>query len=389
MERLYEMYRVLIERTDTTHLRYLHHVVDWNSRLTAIVGARGVGKTTMLLQHIKLFHHIEDTLYVNADDIYFADNTLFDLASDFYKHGGKHLFIDEVHKYTQWSKELKMMYDYFPDLQVVFTGSSILDIYKGSDDLSRRALTYHLAGLSFREYLNISQNIQLPAYSLSEIVENKVDISRISQILPLFDSYLKEGYYPFYKDVGYYDRLGNILNQTLEVDIPLYANMNVATSKKIKQLLYVISRSVPFKPNFTKLAQLIDVHRNQVVDFLYYLEKVGIIIQLRNNTKGIRLLGKVEKIYLGNTNLIALLGEGKSEIGNVRETFFINQMGITHRVFSSDSSDFIINDYTFEVGGQNKKRKQIANLLNAYVVKDDIEYGYKGTIPLWAFGFTY
>ena len=389
MENLYGLFRGLIERTDTTYLRYLHSEVEWNSRLTAIVGARGVGKTTMLLQNIKLHHNLSDTLYVNADDLYFSENKLFDLASTFYKNGGKHLFIDEIHKYSQWSKEVKMMYDYFSDLQIVFTGSSILDIYKGSDDLSRRALTYKLSGMSFREYLNMSQGLQLPAYSLEDIVKNKVELSGIAHPLPLFKEYLQEGYYPFYKEVGYSERLRNVINLTLETDIPIYANMSVSTAKKMKQLLYIITQNAPFKPNFTKIAQMIDVHRNQVVDFLFYLEKAGIISQLRNSTMGVRLLGKVEKVYLNNPNLIHAIAEGTPNIGNIRETLFLNQMEVKNSVYSSDVADFTIGNYTFEVGGKNASQNQIAGMDNAYVVKDDIEYGYMNVIPLWAFGFNY
>lgn len=389
MENLYGLFRGLIERTDTTYLRYLHSEVEWNSRLTAIVGARGVGKTTMLLQHIKLHHSLSDTLYVNADDLYFSENKLFDLASTFYKNGGKHLFIDEIHKYSQWSKEVKMMYDYFSDLQIVFTGSSILDIYKGSDDLSRRALTYKLSGMSFREYLNMSQGLKLPAYSLEDIVKNKVELSGIEHPLPFFNEYLQGGYYPFYKEVEYNERLRNVINLTLETDIPIYANMSVSTAKKMKHLLYIITQSAPFKPNFTKLAQMIDVHRNQVVDFLFYLEKAGIISQLRNSTKGVRLLGKVEKVYLNNPNLILAIAEGTPNIGNIRETLFFNQMEVKNSVASSDVADFTIGNYTFEVGGKNKAQKQISGVDNAYVVKDDIEYGYMNVIPLWAFGFNY
>ncbi len=389
MERLYEQFRRLIERTDTTFVRYLHDQVIWDNRLTAIVGARGVGKTTLLLQHIKLYNDLQDTIYINADDIYFSENKLFDFASTFYKNGGKHLYIDEVHKYSSWSKELKMMYDYFPDMQVIFTGSSILDIYRGSDDLSRRALTYHLEGMSFREYLNISLGLQLSAYSLEDIVANKVQIPSIEHPLPLFKDYLERGYYPFYKEPDYFERLRNVIGLTLETDIPTFANMNISTARKLKQLLFIISQSAPFKPNLSKIGEMLDVHRNQVTDFLFYLEKAGIIAQLRNATKGIRLLGKIEKIYLGNTNLIYAIGEGNPNIGNIRETIFFNQMKVRNNILASDKSDFSIADYTFEVGGKNKTKKQISDIQNAYVVKDDIEFGYMGTIPLWAFGFNY
>jgi len=389
MENLYTLFRGLLERQDTTYLRYLHNEINWNSRMIAIVGGRGAGKTTMILQHIKLNHNLENTLYVNADDLYFSDNKLFDLAVKFHNNGGKHLFIDEVHKYAQWSKEVKMIYDYFPDMQIIFTGSSILDIYKGSDDLSRRALTYHLAGMSFREYLNMSLGMELPVYSLDDIVNNRVLIPNIEHPLPLFKEYLQAGYYPFYKEIGYGERLRNVINQTLETDIPIFAKMNISTAKKLKQLLYIISQSVPFKPNFTKIAQLLDVHRNQVVDFLYYMEKAGILTQLRDNTKGIRLMGKVEKIYLANTNLVYAIAEGVPETGNLRETFFLSQMAIKSKVYSSDVSDFCIGDMTFEVGGKNKKGKQISGVDNSFIVKDDIEYGYDKIIPLWTFGFNY
>ena len=389
MEQLIELFRRLLLLTDTSYIRYLYDKIDWSARMIGIVGPRGVGKTTMLLQRIKLNHSLGDTLFINADDLYFAEHRLFDLASDFYKNGGRHLFIDEVHKYSEWSKELKMIYDYYPDFQIIFTGSSILDIYKGNADLSRRALSYYLPGLSFREYLNLSYGMQLPAYSLEDILSHKIEFPETRLLLPLFKEYMMKGYYPFFRDPGYEQRLRNVIGLTVENDIPIYASMNIASTKKIRQLLYIISQSVPFKPNFTKIGQMIDVHRNQVTDFLYYLERAGIIAQLRGETGGIRLLGKVEKVYLDNTNLIYALAENKSDIGNIRETFFLSQMKVYNDVFSSEKSDFRIENFTFEVGGQGKQQKQIEGIENAYIVKDNIEYGYKNIIPLWHFGFNY
>lgn len=389
MEQLTELFRRLLRLTDTTYVRFLHDQIDWSSRMLGIVGPRGVGKTTMLLQHIKLYHSVEDTLFVNADDIYFAEHRLFDLASDFYKNGGKHLFIDEVHKYQDWSKELKMIYDYYPDFQVIFTGSSILDIYKGNADLSRRSLSYFLPGLSFREYLILAKGIQLPAYSLEEILGHKVELPDKERPLALFKEYLSKGYYPFFNDPGYDMRLRNVINLTVENDIPMYAKLNAASTKKIRQLLYVIAQSVPFKPNFSKIGQMIDLHRNQVTDFLFYLEKAGVVAQLREATEGIRLLGKVEKTYLDNTNLAYALSNNTPEIGNIRETFFLSQMKVNNDVVSSNKADFTIGKYTFEVGGQNKHQKQIQGISDAYIVKDDIEYGYLNVIPLWHFGFNY
>lgn len=389
MEQLIELFRRLLDYTDTAYVRYLHDRIDWSARMIGIVGPRGVGKTTMLLQHIKLYHSVKDTLFVNADDIYFAEHRLYDLASDFYRQGGKFLFIDEVHKYRDWSKELKMIYDYYPDFNVVFTGSSILDIYKGNADLSRRVVSFYMPGLSFREYLILAEGIRLPAYSLEEILENKVEIPVSKRPLALFKEYLSKGYYPFFSEPGYEIRLRNVVNLTVESDIPVYANLNVASAKKMRQLLYVIAQSVPFKPNFTKIGQMTDLHRNQVADFLFYLEKAGIIAQLRGTTAGIRQLGKVEKTYLDNTNLAYSLSENTPDIGNVRETFFLSQMKVNNEVLSSDKVDFQIGKYTFEIGGANKQQKQIHGLGNAYVVKDDIEYGYGNVIPLWHFGFNY
>ena len=388
MDKLTALYKQLLSLTNTDFVRYLHEKVNWNARMIGIVGARGVGKTTLLLQHIKMYLDTEKTVYVNADDAYFSENRLFYFAETFYKHGGKHLFIDEIHKYPDWSKELKMCYDYFPDMQVVFTGSSILDIYKGSDDLSRRAISYFLAGMSFREYINMSQKLQISAYSLEDILTNKIPLP-IEHPLPLYKEYLQHGFFPFYNEPEFEQKLRNVLNQTLENDIPLYARMNVFTSRKLKQLLYIIAQSTPFKPNINKIAEMTGVHRNQIKDYLYYMEQAGLIMQLQNDTHGIRALGKIEKIYLNNTNLIYSLANENTNIGNMRETFFLNQMSVNNRVVSSNKADFTIGEYTFEIGGKNKDKKQIVELDNAFVVKDDIEYGYQNTLPLWMFGLNY
>lgn len=389
MEQLNERYRSLLQEADTSFVRYLHDKVNWKARMVAIVGERGVGKTTMLFQHIKLHNDPDNTLFVSADDLYFADNRLYDLASMFYKNGGLHLYIDEIHKYPEWSKELKMMYDSFPKLQIVFTGSSILDIYKGTDDLSRRALVYVMHGLSFREYLNFAKGYDFPAYNLGQILAGKVQLPGIDHPLPLFKEYLTNGYYPFFNDVEYLQRLKSILNVTLETDIPIYAKMNVSTARKLKQLLFIISQSVPFKPNYSKIADMMGSNRNQLGDFMVYLEKAGMVMQLRNQPSGIRELGKVEKVYLGNTNLIYAIADNRPDIGNLRETFFLSQLKVNHAVTASNRADFVVDGHTFETGGQNKKRKQIAGLNDAYIVKDDIEYAYQNTIPLWAFGFNY
>ncbi|HKM93365.1 MAG TPA: AAA family ATPase [Prolixibacteraceae bacterium] len=389
MRTLYQKFETLLQSTTTDFKRYLYDKVSWESRMIGIIGARGVGKTTMILQHIKENLDSKKALYVSADDMYFGENRLFDLADDFYKNAGEYLFIDEIHKYTDWSRELKNIYDSFPTLKVVFTGSSVLDILKGSADLSRRAIIYKLQGLSFREYLKLFQNYDTEVYTLEQIINNEVKLENIQHPLPLFNDYLKRGYYPFGIENEMDLRLGQIIVQTLESDIPQYANLNVGTSRKLKRLLSIIAERVPFKPNFTKISEMISVSRNSLDDYFSYMEKAGLIAQLRNETSGIRGLGKVDKVYLDNTNInFNLVGE-KSNIGNLRETFFFNQMRVKNEVISSQIADFVIENYTFEVGGKNKKQNQIEKDSKSFIVKDDIEYGYRNVIPLWVFGLNY
>jgi uncharacterized protein len=389
MRTLYQKFETLLQNTSTDFKRYLYDKVSWEGRMTGIIGARGVGKTTMVLQYIKENLDSKKALYVSADDMYFGENRLFDLADDFYKNAGEHLFIDEIHKYNNWSQELKNIYDSFPSLKVVFTGSSVLDILKGSADLSRRAIIYKLQGLSFREYLKLFHNFDNDIYSLEQIVNNEVKLTDIKHPLPLFNDYLKRGYYPFGLENQLDLRLGQIIVQTLETDIPQYANLNVGTSRKLKRLLSIIAESVPFKPNFSKISGMIEVSRNSLDDYFLYMEKAGLISQLRNETSGIRGLGKVEKVYLDNTNIIYNLVGDKSNVGNIRETFFFNQMRQKHEVISSEKSDFVIGNYTFEIGGKNKQQNQINQDGKSFVVKDDIEFGYLNVIPLWAFGLNY
>ncbi|MDR0969069.1 MAG: AAA family ATPase [Lentimicrobiaceae bacterium] len=330
--------------------------------MIGIVGARGVGKTTLMLQHIKQNLDERKAVYVNADDTYFSENSLLDFADSFAKTGGKYLFIDEIHKYPQWSKELKLIYDYLPDLQVVFSGSSILDIYKGSDDLSRRALSYFMPGMSFREYLNMSQNLTIAPYSLADILANKVETD-VKYPLQLFKNYLECGYYPFYADEEFSVRLQNVINQTLENDIPMFVNMNAATSRKLKQLLYIVAQNVPFKPNFNGLAAAMDINRNQVKDYLVYMEKASLITMLQRKTTGVAAMNKTEKVYLNNTNLIVALAKENANIGNFRETFFMSQVSVDNTVVSAERADFTINNFTFEIGGKSKRQKQIQRLL--------------------------
>ena len=390
MEQLTANYKKLLGETPTAFHRYSFDRINWSNRLVGIVGPRGVGKTTMMLQYIKEHLNEDETLYVTADDFYFSNHKLIDLADEFAKMGGKHLFIDEIHKQEDWARELKLIYDYHAELQVVFSGSSVLDITKGATaDLSRRAIVNHMQGLSWREYLQLFHHITLPVYSLDDILQHKVRLPEGFRPLASFREYLQNGYYPFAAEDDYHQRLLGIINKTLEVDIPHYASMNASMARRLKRLLAIISESVPFKPNMTTLGQALGVSRNNVADYLLYIEEAGIIAQLRDATGGIRGLGKVSKIYLDNPNLAYALGNGLTNTGNIRETFFLNQMRVHQDVVVSTVSDFQIDNYTFEIGGRKKGNKQISGIDQAFVVKDDIEYGFGNTIPLWAFGLNY
>lgn len=388
MEQLYEFFNRKLKHTPTGFFRYRYNQIKWNGRAFGLVGPRGVGKSTMLLQYIKQHLDPTDTLYVSADHLYFAEHKLVELADRFVKMGGKHLFIDEIHKYEGWSRELKQIYDSYDDLQIVISGSSILDIYKGLADLSRRMPIYTMQGLSFREYLHLFHQIEVPIYSLEEIVTHKVMLP-IEHPLPLFKDYLRNGYYPFGKDEEYEMELMQVINQTMEADIPQHIQANISLGRKLKSLLMVIAKSVPFKPVMQKLAEATGISRNDIPNYLIYMEKAGMIAQLRDTTGGIRGLGKVEKLYLDNTNLIYTLAPGQAEIGNVRETFFMNQTRVANEVTTSSLSDFEINGKVFEIGGRKKGQKQIESAQEGYIVKDDIENGYANIIPLWAFGLNY
>ncbi len=389
MERLQEYFDNQLEYTTSQFHRYMYNQIDWDNRLIGLVGPRGVGKTTLMLQHAKEHLPRHSTLFVTAEDMYFVINNIVEFAADFVKKGGRYLIIDEIHKMEDWARYLKLIHDYQPKLNVIFTGSSILDITKGTHDLSRRAIMYSMQGLSFREYLSLFHGINVQVYSLQQILNHEVKIPTDVQILELFKDYLQKGYYPFSKENQYKTRLKQVINNTLEVDIPQYAKMNVATGRKIKQLLGIIARSVPFKPNMSTLSTVLDTSRNSIADYFIYLEEAGMITLLRDSTSGVRALGKVNKVYLDNTALVYNLAEKEVNIGNIRETFFYNQMRLNHEVVSSDVADFTIGKYTFEIGGKNKKQKQIESVEDAFVVKDDIESGYLNVIPLWMFGLNY
>lgn len=389
MEQLFEYFNRKLIDTPIDLVRYKYAEIEWGGHALGLVGPRGVGKSTMLLQYIKMHLDVKDTLYVSADHLYFSSHTLVDLADRFYKMGGKHLFVDEIHKYEGWSVEVKQIFDSYSDLQLIISGSSILEITKGMADLSRRVPIYEMQGLSFREYLHLFHGIKMDAIDMNRLLQHKYVIHGVEHPLPLFNDYLRRGYYPFGRDVAYDIELLQVVAQTMESDIPMYLNANVSIGRKLKQLLMVVAESVPFKPVMQKLADVTGINRNYIQDYLMYMERAGMIAQLRDAVGGIRGLGKTEKAYLDNTNLIYALSPKRADIGNVRETFFMNQMRVVGDVMCSPVSDFLVDGMTFEIGGRKKGQKQISEVKNGYVVKDDIETGYANVLPLWAFGLLY
>ena len=388
-ESLYAYMRLQLELTCSDFHRYLYNDVNWNARMIAITGARGVGKSTMVLQYIKTQISDCKVLYISADHTFFTTHTLVEVADDFSKEAGSLLVIDEVHKYPDWSRELKQIYDTHPDMKVIFTGSSVLDIIDGVADLSRRVLHYTMYGLSFREYLGLFHHISVPKYSLEEILDGKAHIEGMLHPLPAFREYLSEGYYPFAIEGDFPLRMQNVITKTIESDIAQYAELKATTAKKLKKMLAVISGLAPYKPNADNLALEIGISRNSVQDYLSLLERAQLIGQLRDDTGGIRGLGKVEKVYIDNPSLMRVLSGGKTDVGNMRETFFYNQMRVKNDVISSRQSDFKIGKYTFEVGGRKKGKKQIEDIPDSFIVNDDIEFAQGNVIPLWAFGLNY
>lgn len=398
MEKLIELFRKKMTGPLPVFERELERKINWNARLISVRGSRGTGKTTLFLQHIKktFSNNLNKVLYVNLDNIYFSNNTLVELAEKFASRGGTHLFIDEVHKYENWSKEIKNLYDDFPELHIAFTGSSLLEILNGRADLSRRTLVYELTGLSFREYLSLIKAHDFPIFTLEEILKNNEQISAeiASKIKPFefFDDYLSFGYYPYFlegKD-DYFNRLNETLNMILEVELPMLRGLEIAYIPRIKKLLAVIGESAPFIPNITQLAAKIGISRQTLLIYLKYLEDAKLINQLYKKSRGLSVLEKPEKILMENTNLIELFNGENVNTGSHRETFVLNQLLHSHKVDFSEESDFFVDSkYTFEVGGKNKKRKQIQEIPDSYIIADDIEFGTDRQIPIWLLGFMY
>lgn len=373
--------------------RYLFERIDWNQRLSIILGYRGTGKTTLLLQYLDVAK--KKGIYLSMDDFFFESNRLVETVEVFYQMGFRLFLLDEVHRYQYWSKDLKQLYDDFDDIQVVATGSSILDISKGNADLSRRASVYHLAGLSFREFLNFRNNTKMSAINLDEIISKHhvlaPDLLDTFNYKAEFQDYLKFGYFPYFLEAKttYFQKLQETIHLVIDTDIAPFEDLQHATTRKLKKMLYVLSKSVPFTPNINKLSEKLETPRNTVLKLLDILDQAQILQLLRTTTKGVSFLQKPEKIFLQNTNFIYLFANGKANIGNIRETFFFNQLSTTHKVTAPKYGDFMVDDsFVFEVGGASKSNEQIRGIPNAFLALD-VEGGSNNRIPLWLFGMLY
>lgn len=396
MNELRELSEKLISDVPIQFSRYLMEEVDWSNRLIGIKGARGTGKTILLLQYLKQKQlPVRQAAYFSVDDLYFTTHSLLETGRDFYMQGGQILVLDEVHKYPDWAREIKNLYDRYHDLQIIFTGSSILDISKQEADLSRRAIIYELHGLSYREYLKFNKIIDSDIISLDDIVNQQGIRERFPQdFRPLehFKNYLINGYYPFSVEdkIGYAVRLRQLIRLVVESDMSELKGFDIRNAKKMLQLIYIIAQQTPFKPNIIKLAEKSRIHRNSVSNYLYFIEEAKLINLLYPSGQSIATLQKPEKIYLNNTNLMFAMASEQINTGSIRETFFYNQLMVKHKIRQPKMSGFEVDDkFIFEVGGKTKSQKQIKGLINAFVVKDNMEFPVMNTIPLWLFGFLY
>lgn len=396
-EEIRQMHNLLLSEVESRFTRPLTFNIAWHERLVGVMGERGVGKTTMLLQRIQSEFGMDTrALYATLDTLSFGPGDLYSFAESVRREGVEVLFLDEVHKFETWSIELKKIYDFLPKLKVVFTGSSLLHIIQGNADLSRRAVTYHLNGLSFREYVQVKTGEVFEPVTLEDLLKNHVSIASaiVKKVKPFvhFQPYLRHGYYPYFlqdKDT-YGMKLMGTLIQVLEFDIPYLRGVEIRYVNKLKQLLHILAQSVPYKPNVVQLADALGISRNVVLLYLHHLQDACILKLLYPSGALHSKLKKPEKVYLWHPNHMYLLGNEKPDMGSVRETFFYNQVGHVHEVFSAPKGDFLVDGkFIFEVGGKNKTDHQVRGEKNAFVALDDIEIGYDNRIPLWLFGWLY
>ena len=396
IQQLYDNYHRKIAKISLDFKRYLYTKINWNARMIGIKGARGVGKTTLLLQHIlNNYKDLDQTLYVSLDDLWFTTHKLMDLVDWADRHGITRLYLDEVHRYKEWSETLKNIYDSYPDMGIVYTSSSLLAMDNAKVDLSRRQTLYMLYGMSFREYLAFENAVDISPLSMDELLHDHVryamQMMKDIKIAPVFESYLDHGYYPFYREVGddFHMRLREVLSVVMDTDVPAVENVSFDTVQKIKRLLMIICEHVPFEPNMSELWKQLSTNNELGLRMLYALDRAQILTLLTSKAKSYKYLYKPGKILLNNTNLMHVLCP-VVEKGNERETFFLSQMIVAHDVKMPQKGDFLVDDqYLFEVGGKGKTFDQIKDLPQSYLAVDDMDVGLTNRIPLWMFGLLY
>lgn len=396
IEALFRNYRRKVKNTPSAFHRYLYDRINWNSMVIGIKGPKGVGKTTLMLQHIKeTFSDLDKALYVSLDNIWFATHSLTDLVEMFYTHGGTHIFLDEVHKYPAWQTVLKNLADDYPDLHIIYTGSSMLKIDHSKGDMSRRQLMYTLQGLSFREYLEYECGYKTPALSLETLLSSHssvaMDITADLRVQPLFDEYLRHGYYPFYKqDVeGFEARLQEVIDAIMYDDLPAVEDITFATIQKTRKLLMILAERCPQTPKMTELYAALETTREQGLKMLYALERAALVGLVTSQPRNVRAMAKPDKILMDNPNLMCALSP-HIEVGTLRESFFFNQLSAVAEVLYPEQGDFFVDrKYTFEVGGRKKSFEQIKDMPNSFLAVDNTEIGHHNRIPLWMFGLLY
>ncbi len=398
METLYNKHKILISNVSLRIVRDIMNKISWDKQLVGIRGSRGVGKTTLMRQYIRQKYGTRagEALYCVMDSMYFTNHTLLDLAEHFHQMGGKHLFLDEVHKYPTWSKEVKEIIDLWPDMKVTFTGSSLLQILNADADLSRRVLSYEMAGLSFREYLRFYKGIELPSYSLDEILAESDficdSVCKVCTPLPLFNEYLRVGYYPFYdgNEVEYYSRIENVISFIIDQEMTLFCGVEPAYTRKLKAMLLYLSENLPYEVNIAKLASYLEINKTTVLSYLSFMDRAELVKLLYTDNKSVTKMQKPDKIYIHNTNMLCALGT-QTNIGTLRECFVVNQLSNNHVVeYGKSNGDFKVDGkIIFEVGGRDKSFEQIANIKDSYILADSMEHPIGKKLPLWIIGLLY
>lgn len=398
MESLFRKHKMLISQVPTDIIRETMNTINWEKQLVAIRGSRGVGKTTLMRQYIKQKYGISagEALYCAMDSIYFTSHSLLDLAERFHQMGGKHLFLDEVHRYPTWSREIKEIVDLYPDLKITFTGSSLIQILNADADLSRRVLSYTMDGLSFREFLNFYKGIQIKKHTLDDILKNFDDIcnevNKLCRPLPLFEEYLRVGYFPFYdgNEEEYYSRIENVINFVVEQELTHFCGVDTANTRKIKALIQFLADTHPFELNISKLSARLELNKQTVLSYINSLGRAELLQLLYSDSKNITRLQKPDKIYLHDPNMFYALGYG-DKIGTIRECFFVNQISTSHTVeYGKDKGDFVIDGkITIEVGGKDKTFEQVADMPDSYIMADRMEFAVGKKLPLWLAGMIY